>query len=140
MNDIEILKKIVCDEMDITIEDFENNLSRQFRKYVIPRQIIFYILKNYENMTITAIGKLLNKDHATVVYSCKVIQNLIDTDKFLREKILNCEKKYKNNLCNYECIEFEDLKTILLERIKNNEYLSENIVKNYNKFIAHGSI
>jgi chromosomal replication initiator protein len=95
MNDIEILKKIVCDEMDITIEDFENNLSRQFRKYVIPRQIIFYILKNYENMTITAIGKLLNKDHATVVYSCKVIQNLIDTDKFLREKILNCEKKYK---------------------------------------------
>ena len=48
---------------------------------VVPRHIIYYLLKEKVGLSSPAIGKLLRRDHTTVLYGHKKIQNLIATSK-----------------------------------------------------------
>lgn len=50
------------------------------------RQVIAYILVNRTHLTGVRIGQLLNVDHATVIYSVKVVSNLLQFDKSFRER------------------------------------------------------
>ncbi len=52
------------------------------RKFVFPRQIAMYILKEVYNLTYKKIGQIFNnRDHSTVIYSIEQISNDIQTDK-----------------------------------------------------------
>ena len=48
-----------------------------------------YLLREDANMTSTAVAQMLGgKDHSTVIYAQKAIENQIKKDLILREKIL----------------------------------------------------
>jgi chromosomal replication initiator protein len=38
------------------------------------------------------------RDHSTVIYSIKTVQDLMETDTFFKETVLELEKKIKNSL------------------------------------------
>jgi hypothetical protein len=57
------------------------------REICTARQIIMYFCKMYKVGSLEKIGGYLGKDHATVLNSCKTINNLLDTDKSFRDKI-----------------------------------------------------
>jgi len=50
--------------------------SREER-YVIPRQCLLYILHKKYKQTSIHIGRLAGKDHATIIHSCKVLDNAL---------------------------------------------------------------
>jgi hypothetical protein len=46
-------------------------------KFVIPRQCLLFILHKKYKQTSSHTGKLAGKDHATVIHSCKVLENAL---------------------------------------------------------------
>ena len=65
-------------------EDFRK-ISRK-RELVQSRQLSMTILKEETTLSLAKIGAEYGKDHATVLHAVKTINNLMDTDKKLREK------------------------------------------------------
>jgi hypothetical protein len=80
-NKIEEIKNIIAIEMNIE-NDFCDNRKRD-RHFVNARHILSYILKRlYPKMSFGEIGFYSGKrDHASVMYSLKVVNDLMDTDK-----------------------------------------------------------
>ena len=72
-------------------EIFENTRKLKFRK---PRQIIHYLVKLNTKKSLSDIGKISiiygrekQHDHASVLHSCKVVNDYLDTDSVFREEI-----------------------------------------------------
>ena len=65
------------------------------REILFSRQLVQYFCKVFNLSSLATIGKKTgDKDHATVLHSYKTINNLIDTDKHIAEKV----KKYHSQL------------------------------------------
>ena len=62
------LKKIIKHETGIDLDD-EDILKSQRREYVEARGMYCVLLREMTNLTLISIGKSLNKDHTTVLYS-----------------------------------------------------------------------
>jgi chromosomal replication initiator protein len=64
----------------------------KLRQMVMPRQIIHWFLKKYTKMSLAEIGYAAGmKDHATVLHSIRTVQNLCDTNKKYRQKIVSID-------------------------------------------------
>lgn len=58
------------------------------REIVFSRQVAMYFLKKYTVLSLAEIGKIFNgKDHATVLYSAKTVENLMQSDKNIKQDI-----------------------------------------------------
>jgi chromosomal replication initiation ATPase DnaA len=85
------LIKDVCTYFKITEDEIKS--KSRLTKYRRPRQVCFYFLRlkfPYErNMlhTLEYFGGLLNKNHATVLHSCNVVSNDIDTSDLFKDMI-----------------------------------------------------
>lgn len=87
------------EDMEITPEKIENIVSEHFempikklyvksreRKLVFPRQLIAYFLRKYTICSLEDIGSRQGgRNHATAVYSCRTIRNLMETDRKTRK-------------------------------------------------------
>lgn len=51
------------------------------REIVAPRQILMRLIKLNFGLNLHEIGRMMNKNHATVIHSINVIENLCDTDQ-----------------------------------------------------------
>ncbi len=87
------IQKIVAAHYEIKVADLlANNRSRNIAR---PRQIAMYLAKNLTNESLPKIGRDFgNKNHATVIYAVKTVQDMINNDtniaceiKVLEEKI-----------------------------------------------------
>ena len=57
-----------------------------------------YFAKKYTDLSLAQIGaKCGNKDHATVLYACRSIGNLIATNKKIKEDLNNIDKILKKS-------------------------------------------
>lgn len=75
----------------IPIESIDDKTRK--REIVECRQIAHYFSKKYTKKSLAVIGlKIGKKDHATVLHSCKTVNDLIDTDIEFRNKIKQIEK------------------------------------------------
>jgi len=91
---IEYIQKVVCDYFEISIDKINANTRK--REIVQARQFCMYFAKKYTKMPLSTIGKFCgDKDHATVLHSCRVIENLLETDKNIRAYYEDIEKKMK---------------------------------------------
>lgn len=57
------------------------------RKISFTRQLFFYISKQKTKFSHANIGNYLGKDHSTVTHSLRTVNNLIDSDKKIRETV-----------------------------------------------------
>lgn len=91
----DILKDIIVDEVrPITIDQIQKTVAEAFRikcqdmkskrrtkEIAIPRQIAMYISKKLLNLSLSDVGKNFGgKDHATVIYSCKQVEERMSID------------------------------------------------------------
>lgn len=83
---IPTIKRIVSIEQHI---DQETLVSKTRKKEVVQaRQIAMYFAKEYTTASLTTIGwEIGGKDHATVLHSCKTVNNLRDTERQYRGKL-----------------------------------------------------
>jgi chromosomal replication initiator protein len=82
---IDGIKKVVCQyfKVDPTL------LASKSRKkiYSYPRNIFVYLCKNYTNTTLEDIGRSINRNHSTVIYSSEVIERRIKFDNRIKNQI-----------------------------------------------------
>lgn len=77
---IDYIQKIVSQYFGLTID--EMNSKTRKRNIVQARQLTMYFAKEHTKASLTTIGLHCgNKDHATVLHSCRTVKNLVETDK-----------------------------------------------------------
>lgn len=84
--------KTVCDTYKVTEEDIAS--SSRKRPIVQARQVAMYLSQlHVKDVTLSRIGEYIgNKDHTTVLHSCKLIKNQLEYDKELKENISAIEQ------------------------------------------------
>lgn len=91
---IDYIQTKVCEYFSISREQLHNPTRK--RETVQARQIAIYFSKELTKNSFEAIGNAIGgKDHATSIHSCKVINNLIETDQAFKEQIREIECKIK---------------------------------------------
>lgn len=88
----QLIVDIVSEHFNISKEDITS--KKRNAEYVLPRQIIMYLCRNMTDASLQNIGKLLSKkDHTTVLHGIKKIEEKINTDEELKNKIETIKKK-----------------------------------------------
>ncbi len=91
---MEGIKELVAKELNIEL-DKVNGKSRK-REIVIARQLSMYLCKSFTDKSLKTIGEHFGgKDHSTVIYSCRAIQDMIETDVRFAEKVQQLEHNLK---------------------------------------------
>ena len=91
---IDYIQKVVCDTLSLPVESIQQT-SRK-REIVQARQLSMYFAKKITKSSLAVIGMQCgNKDHATVLHACKTIENLRQTDRYIRSLVDDLEKKFK---------------------------------------------
>ncbi len=82
---------------DISEEKIKGNCRR--KDFVRARQITMYVLREVVKMSYPAIGSIFNnKDHTTVMHSCKKIEAAIKKDSILNQEIDSIIEKLNYNV------------------------------------------
>jgi chromosomal replication initiator protein len=85
----------VADAFDVTSEDILSK-NRQ-AKISLARKITIYVMKNVKGMTFTKIGDALNKNHSTMTIHYNEIDQLLNTNKALKDNVDDIIKNLKDN-------------------------------------------
>ena len=83
---------IVCQYYSLPLEAI-NSKSRE-RKIAEARQVAMYLARTYTNTSLSVIGQSMGKrDHTTVLYACKTVQNQMDVDSTFKARIHTLESQ-----------------------------------------------
>ena len=93
---LDFIQQIVSDQLNVTIDNMHGKTRK--RSAVLARQLSMYLAKNYTNKSLKTIGETLGgRDHSTVIYSCKAVQDLMDTDPVFKKTVEELDKKIAIN-------------------------------------------
>ncbi|MEM6379394.1 MAG: chromosomal replication initiator protein DnaA, partial [Bacteroidota bacterium] len=91
------IQKLVADHFDVPVDKLQGKTRK--RQVVIARQLSMYLAKNLTDKSLKAIGENFGgRDHSTVIYSCKTVQDLMETDGIFNDTVSELEKKIKMSL------------------------------------------
>ncbi len=91
---IESVQKVVCEFYNISMADIK--ARRRTREIALPRQVAMYIAKQLTNISLQDIGNSFGgKDHATVLYACRQIEDKRGKDETFNRMIENLLQKIK---------------------------------------------
>lgn len=92
---IEKIQKVVATHYEIKVTSLlANTRSRSIAR---PRQIAMYLAKTLTNASLPQIGRELgNKNHATVIYAIKSVQENIEKDAVFAREIKSLEDAIRN--------------------------------------------
>ncbi len=94
---VEFIQKLVAEHFNVPVEKLAGKTRK--RSIVVARQLSMYLAKNLTNKSLKAIGDQFGgRDHSTVIYSCKTVQDLLDTDMTIKEDVNALEKKIRMSL------------------------------------------
>lgn len=85
--------------LDVVADHFNLKLSqikgeRRLKKFVLPRQVLMYLLRHDLRMNLTEIGEFLGgRDHTTIMYGVEKITQTLPESEDLRVVIGNIKKK-----------------------------------------------
>lgn len=83
---------VVAEHFNISKEDITS--KKRNSEYVLPRQIIMYLCRQMTESSLQMIAAYLGKkDHTTVIHGVEKIEEKIQTDEDLRNKIETIQKK-----------------------------------------------
>jgi chromosomal replication initiator protein len=89
---IDSIKNLVANHFKIPLDKLHGTTRK--REIVIARQLSMYLAKNHTGTSLKTIGsKFGGKDHSTVLYSIKAVQDLIDTDSEFKVTVDAIEKQ-----------------------------------------------
>ena len=89
---IEIIQKAVCEHVGIKLQDIKSR--KRTKEISNARKIAMYVAKKLTNLSLAEIGAAFGgKDHATVIYACKQIENESLKDENLSKLIEGIIKK-----------------------------------------------
>lgn len=94
---VENIQKLVAEHFSVPVDKLQGKTRK--RSIVIARQLSMYLAKNLTDKSLKAIGETFGgRDHSTVIYSCKTVQDLMETDAIFHDTVSELEKKIKLSL------------------------------------------
>ena len=88
------IKKCVADHYEVPIDKLKSQTRK--RNVVLARQLSMYFAKNITNHSLKAIGDSFGgRDHSTVIYSVRAVNDMIDTDAEFKRTVKDIEKKLR---------------------------------------------
>ena len=94
---VEFIQTLVADHFDVPVDKLAGKTRK--RHIVIARQLSMYLAKNLTDKSLKAIGENFGgRDHSTVIYSCKTVQDLMETDMIFKDTVAELEKKLSFSL------------------------------------------
>ncbi len=92
---VENIQKIVCDFFNIKLSDIK--AKKRTKEVALPRQIAMCLCKQLTNLSLSDIGKNFGgKDHATVIYACKQVEEKRAKDASFNKMMESLLKKIKS--------------------------------------------
>ncbi len=89
---VELIQKVVCDYFGLKIQDIR--AKKRTKEIANARQIAMYIAKRNTNLSLSEIGRYFGgKDHATVIYACKQIEEKRGKDENLNKSVENIVRR-----------------------------------------------
>ena len=89
---VEKIQEVVCDHFNISSDLLQEKTRK--REVVQARQLAMYFCKNYTKASLSYIGSQIGKkDHATVLYACKAVADLMETDRKFKVQVEEIQKK-----------------------------------------------
>lgn len=89
---VENIKVLVADFLSVPVEKLHSKTRK--RDIVIARQLSMYLAKNFTNSSLKVIGNQFGgRDHSTVIYSVRAVQDLMDTDSNFKSTVSELEKQ-----------------------------------------------
>ncbi|OIP83379.1 MAG: chromosomal replication initiator protein DnaA [Porphyromonadaceae bacterium CG2_30_38_12] len=94
VNTVEKIRDAVCEYFSLSVDAISTK-SRK-REVVQARQIAMYLSKQLTKNSLSSIGfSIGQRDHATVLHACKIVNDLMDIDKSFRNSVREIEDKLK---------------------------------------------
>jgi chromosomal replication initiator protein len=94
---VEFIQELVAEHFDVPVDKLHHETRK--RNVVIARQLSMYLAKKMTNRSLKSIGETFGgRDHSTVIYSCKAVQDMMDTDMIFKDTVADLEKKIKLSL------------------------------------------
>jgi chromosomal replication initiator protein len=88
------IKKCVADHYEVPIDKLKSQTRK--RNVVLARQLSMYFAKNITNHSLKAIGESFGgRDHSTVIYSVRAVNDMIDTNAEFKRTVKDIEKKLR---------------------------------------------
>ncbi|MCG2721151.1 MAG: chromosomal replication initiator protein DnaA [Thermodesulfovibrionales bacterium] len=88
------VQKVVSDHFALKLSDMK--ARKRTKEVALPRQIAMYLSKQLTSLSLSDIGKNFGgKDHATVIYACKQIEDKKTKDEVFNRLIENLIRKLK---------------------------------------------
>ena len=108
----DLLKNVVEEyyELDLTLN------TRQ-RTHVEARAIYFRLLRDNTKMSLEAIGKTVNRDHASVLYANRKLKDWIQYDSKIKKEYEIIRNKFEHALSLIELITLYHYLTQVLKKI-----------------------
>jgi chromosomal replication initiator protein len=90
----DLIQKTVCEHYALKLSDMK--AKKRTKEVALPRQIAMYLSKQLTNLSLSDIGKNFGgKNHATVIYACKQIEEKRAKDEAFNRMIENLLRKIK---------------------------------------------
>lgn len=104
----EVVRKFVKEaQRELTLDHIQNQVAEHYnipvdklraktrkRPVVIARQLSMFLAKSLTNKSLKTIGEMFGgRDHSTVIYSCRAVQDMMDTDRDFRMTVEGLEKQ-----------------------------------------------
>lgn len=105
----EALKNIVKEEQPLTPDKILQKVAsyfnvkvkdlcsqRRLQQIVLPRQVAMYLIKKYTDVPLVEIGRRFGgKDHSTVIYGIRKVEQKLEKDPLFRSMVEELEKQLK---------------------------------------------
>jgi len=93
---IQKVQKAVAAFYEIKIADLSS--TNRTKAIVRPRQIAMYLSKTLTSLSLPKIGQEFGgKNHATVIHSVKLVQELMNSDQVILQEVKTLEEKIRNS-------------------------------------------
>ena len=89
---VEEIQSLVANHYHLAVEEMQSNTRN--RDLVLARQVAMYLARRHTDKNLESIGRIIgNKSHATVLHSCRTVEQLLATDKHLANDVKDLESQ-----------------------------------------------
>ena len=134
-----IIKEIVCQEEGLSPENFDLNLTRRKKEYVIARFYMMYFLKKYTTMSLATSGNHLGaKRHCDVLYGIRTVNDLSCIYKNYSDKVSVIDRYIKLKIDGEEIAKEQEMNLIkdhIMLCINTGSPINPDLISNHNNIV-----
>jgi chromosomal replication initiation ATPase DnaA len=94
------IAELVCERYGVAVELLAGK-SRE-EQIVVPRHVVFFLVRKLTGKTYAAIGKLFGRDHGTILHGCDRVEDRASVDRFFKMQVEAIERAIKSRFKGQE--------------------------------------